>query len=344
MKRNILLFIILISTTIFAQQKDSSKLKITKADIEAAEKLIPRPALHPVKSSLIAMSDSSPIDTLDTVNEKIKVILYSDNTWKYWKDPSFIIAQEDFTKNMSDSSPDAYSMPYSSLPTEWSIWLVDDVSQYCCPVKGSVNVRGKFGMRRYRRHQGVDISLPLGTPVHSAFDGKVRISKYLHGYGNLVVVRHTNGLETFYGHLSERKVEVGDWVTAGEVIGLVGSTGRSTGPHLHFETRHMGYAFDPQWIIDFSTGDLRRQLFVLKKKYFSANCNYEQNFDDEIANEEEDAKEAAEKAAMKYHTIKSGDTLGALARKYHTSVKRLCQLNGIKETTLLQLGKKLRVN
>lgn len=106
----------------------------------------------------------------------------------------------------------------------------------------------------------------------------------------------------------------------------------------------MGYAFDPQWIIDFSTGDLRRQLFVLKKKYFSASCNYEQNFDDEIANEEEDAKEAAEKAAMKYHTIKSGDTLGALARKYHTTVKRLCQLNGIKETTILQLGKKLRVN
>ena len=325
-----------------AQERNDSNYKINRT-VEEAELLIPRLPKHPVKSKVLTSEGADAVDTLDTVNDKIKVILYSDNTWKYWKDPSFILEQEDFTKNMDDFAPDAYGIAYADLPSEWSIWLVDSVSQYKCPLTGTVGPRGKFGIRRGRRHQGIDLPLSVGTPIYAAFDGKVRISRVSRGYGNLVVVRHVNGLETFYGHLSQRNVQVGDWVTAGDIIGLGGNTGRSTGPHLHFETRHKGYAFDPQWIIDFKTGELRKQLFVLKKKYFSPGCNYEQNFEDEVKNEEEDIQEEKERTMIKYHKIVSGDTLTKIAKRYGTTVKRLCQLNGIKETTLLQLGRNLRV-
>ena len=201
----------------------------------------------------------------------------------------------------------------------------------------------------------MDLPLKTGTPVYAAFDGKVRISKRYKGYGNLVVLRHDNGLETFYGHLSKIYVKDDQWVNAGTIIGLGGSTGRSTGPHLHFETRYKGYAFDPEWLIDFHSGTLRHRLFVLKKKYLNANSKYvpesEQEEIDILEGDAKDKEEAAKKAeaerkaaaAARYHTIRQGDTLGALARKYRTSVKTLCRLNGIKETTTLRLGKKLRV-
>ena len=172
----------------------------------------------------------------------------------------------------------------------------------------------------------------------------VRISEYNKGgYGNLVIIRHDNGLETYYGHLSERKVEPGQWVEAGEVIGLGGSTGRSTGPHLHFETRYYGQSFDPERLIDFEKGLLCRETFLLKKSFFSIHSKAGQDFEDEIANEEQDKKEAAEKAAQRYHKIRSGDTLGALARKYGTTVNNICRMNGIKSTTVLRIGRTLRV-
>ncbi len=218
---------------------------------------------------------------------------------------------------------------------------------------------GLFGYRHGRRHQGIDLPYPTGTPVYAAFDGKVRISDWVGGYGNLIVIRHANGLETCYGHLSRRDVESGDWVSAGDVIGLGGSTGRSTGPHLHFETRYKGAAFDPAWLIDFETGTLRHRLLKIRSWYFNPNQRYVQDVDDEdeifrtdeeerIAAEEQAKKEAAaraaaEAAAIKWHTIKSGDTLSGIARKYHTTVRELCRLNNMKESSVLSVGKKIRV-
>jgi murein DD-endopeptidase MepM/ murein hydrolase activator NlpD len=234
-------------------------------------------------------------------------------------------------------------MDLANLPSSWSLWLVDSLDMYHCPLQAEVYHRGKFGMRRGRRHQGVDLPLKTGDPIYAPFSGKVRMSKYYGAYGNLIVIRHENGIETFYGHLSKRNVEVGDWVNAGDVIGLGGSTGRSTGPHLHFETRYNGFAFDPQWLIDFKSGILRHRLFVLKKKYFNIYSNYEQDFDDEIKNEEDDKKEEAEKAAMKYYTIKSGDTLGRIAINNGTTVNALCRLNGITPKTTLKIGRRIRV-
>mgnify|MGYP000403436205 CR=1 FL=1 len=158
-----------------------------------------------------------------------------------------------------------------------------------------------------------------------------------------MIIRHDNGLETYYGHLSERMVEPNQWVEAGQIIGLGGSTGRSTGPHLHFETRYYGQSFDPERLIDFKNGLLCRETFLLKKSFFSIYSNAGQDFDDEIANEEQDKKEAAEKAAMKYHRIKSGDTLGAIARRYRVTTAQLMRWNGIKNAHKLRLGQRIRI-
>lgn len=312
-----------------------------RIDTSGTHLLVPRPALQPVKSLQISPSD--PVDTLDTVNEHIKVILYGDNTWQYYKTPGFMRSPQIFEECWENSGTNPYGVELKDLPDKWSIWCVDSLDQYRCPYQGKVHYRGKFGMRRGRRHQGVDLPLNAGTPVYAAFSGKVRISKYWGAFGNLVVIRHENGIETFYAHLSKRLVEAGDWVNAGDVVGTGGSTGRSTGPHLHFETRYKGFAFDPQWLIDFETGELRHRLFVLKKKYFNIYSNYEQDFEDELKNEEEDKAEDAEKAAMKWHTIKSGDTLYRLSRMYGTSVSAICKLNGINQNTTLKIGRKIRV-
>ena len=313
-----------------------------RIDTARTRLVIPRPALESLPTPL-TKSPTDPIDTLDTVNEHIKVILYADNTWQYYKTPEYQKVTGVFDENWTENVTNPYNVKQEDLPSSWSIWLVDSLDQYHCPFIGDIHPRGKFGPRRGRRHQGVDIPLKTGDPVYATFTGKVRMSKYFGGFGNLIVIRHENGLETLYAHLSKRNVEVGDWVNAGDVIGLGGSSGRSTGPHLHFETRYNGFAFDPQWLIDFKTGELRHRLFVLKKKYFNIYSNYEQDFEDEMKNHEEDEGEDAEKAAMKYYTIRSGDTLGRIAINNGTTVKELCRLNGITPTTTLRIGRRIRV-
>lgn len=334
-----LTFLLILSLFLCPRMADAANP--VKIDTIKNHLLIPRPALEPIKSLISSSSD--PIDTLDTVNEHVKVILYGDNTWHYFKTPDFESLKGVFDNHWDEVNSNPYKQSLDDLPVSWSLWLVDSLDQYHCPFKGEVYYRGKFGMRRGRRHQGVDIPLKTGEPVYATFNGKVRMSKYLGAYGNLVVIRHENGIETFYAHLSKRHVQVGDWVNAGDVIGLGGSTGRSTGPHLHYETRYNGFAFDPQWLIDFKTGTLRHRLFVLKKKYFNIYSNYDQDFEDEFKNNEEDKKEDAEKAAMKYYTIRSGDTLSKIARNNGTTINALCRMNGITPTTTLKIGRRIRV-
>lgn len=285
------------------------------------------------------------IDTLDSGDPSVMVVLYTNNTWKYVRNRDAVKDPSIFEKYWDTSSLFPYrEVGMNGIPNSVVIDLVDEHNCYHCPYKGKIHPRGKYGPRRHRQHQGVDLPLRTGDTIYAAFSGRVRISQYNRGgYGNLVIIRHDNGLETYYGHLSERLVEPGQWVEAGHVIGLGGSTGRSTGPHLHFETRYYGQSFDPERLIDFEKGYLCREMFLLKKSYFSIYSNAGQDFEDEIANEEQDKKEAAERAAMKYHKIRSGDTLGAIARKYGTTVNNICRLNGIKSTTVLRIGRTLRV-
>ena len=215
-----------------------------RIDTARTQLVIPRPALESLPTPLVK-SPSDPIDTLDTVNEYIKVILYADNTWQYYKTPEYQKVTGVFDNYWSETATNPYGIQQSELPDSWSIWLVDSLDQYHCPFIGDIHPRGKFGPRRGRRHQGVDIPLKTGDPVYATFTGKVRMSKYFGAYGNVIVIRHENGIETFYAHLSKRHVEAGDWVNAGDVIGLGGSTGRSTGPHLHYEVIYKDRPVNP---------------------------------------------------------------------------------------------------
>ena len=302
--------------------------------------------LRPTKiESIFDTNGLTVIDTLATDNDAVQVILYSNNSWKYVRNREIAKDSTIFEKYWDTTTLFPYrEVDMSGMPKSVVIDLVDSLTCYHCPYQGTVHPHGKYGPRRRRQHQGVDLPPKTGDPVYATFCGRVRISQYNKGgYGNLVIIRHDNGLETYYGHLSERMVEPGQWVEAGQIIGLGGSTGRSTGPHLHFETRYYGQSFDPERLIDFKNGTLSRETFLLKKSFFSIYSNAGQDFEDEIANEEQDKKEAAEKAAMKYYKIRSGDTLGAIARRHGTTVANLCRLNGIKSTTILRIGRSLRV-
>ncbi|MGQ0828389.1 MAG: peptidoglycan DD-metalloendopeptidase family protein [Bacteroidota bacterium] len=195
---------------------------------------------------------------------------------------------------------------------------------YVHPFTG--NVTSNFGPRRRRYHFGVDIDLETGDDVRAAFDGKVRIAKKSKSYGNVVVIRHSNGLETYYAHLSKMNVGIGQEIFAGDIIGLGGNTGRSRGSHLHFEVRYLGQPINPNEIISFKENRLVSDTFNLSKKTF----NY-------IA----EAKKAA--ARGRVHVVKKGDTLSGIARRYRTTTKALCQKNKIKPTSTLRLGQKIKI-
>jgi len=300
--------------------------------------------------STFAHGNGAPVDTLDVGDSRYLIVLKDDNTWELIKNIEALEDDDVFTNSWGTHSVNPYRSPLDSIPYRVTICLVDSVSRFECPYQRKVFSR--FGLRHGRRHMGVDLPYPTGTPVKCAFDGRVRLAERHKGYGNLIIVRHENGLETFYAHLSQIQVKVGDWVHAGDQIALGGSTGRSTGPHLHFETRYKGNAFDPEWIIDFESGKLRKNAFVLRRSYLSPYSKYvPESIDDEDAQymtEEqilaEEERIAKERAAMRYHTIRSGDTLSGIAVKYGTTVSRICSLNqNLKPTTILRLGRKIRV-
>ena len=205
--------------------------------------------------------------------------------------------------------------------------IKDDVhipmAGFVLPAPGYVT--SGFGWRRNRMHKGTDLKVQVGDSIRSAWGGQVRIVGWdPRGYGYFVVVRHDNGLETVYGHLSRPLVDEYEMVPAGYVLGLGGNTGRSTGSHLHWEIRYLGEAMNPATFINFETGKLR-------------------NADEYVIGIKAMKQARAEAAARKYHKVRQGDTLSGIAKRYGTTVKKLCALNGIKESKVLQIGMKIRV-
>ena len=184
----------------------------------------------------------------------------------------------------------------------------------------STKITSPFGPRWRRMHNGLDLKVNIGDTIVAAFDGKVRVVKYeRRGYGKYVVIRHDNGLETVYGHLSKQLVEDNQLVKAGEPIGLGGNTGRSTGSHLHFETRFLGIAINPIYMFDFPKQDIVADTYTFRK---AKGVNRAGSHDTQVAD-----------GAIRYHKVKSGDTLSRIAKLRGVSVSTLCKLNRIKPTT-----------
>ncbi len=182
-----------------------------------------------------------------------------------------------------------------------------------------------YGWRNNRPHYGVDIKLDTGDSVRSVFDGMVRISRYSSSYGHVVVVRHNNGLETLYAHLSQRLVKERDEITVGQLIGLGGNTGKSYGSHLHFETRYLGEPINPKDIfnINDSTFDVRKDsLFLSSETFFFLK----------------------EVRKVKHHKVRSGDSLWRISKRYSVPISKLCRLNTIDRKKTLRIGERIRYN
>lgn len=275
-----------------------------------------------------------PVDTLNTYDKFQKVILFDNGTWAYYEIPRPDVP--DFISNdhwMTEQVHAYNDVNPKDIPEEVDLVLCDSLHSWHIPAVG--RIVSKYKMRKGHKHQGIDIGAGFGSPIYAAFDGIVRVAlppRMTGGYGNVVVLRHANGLETYYGHLTQFIVDVDDLVKAGEVIGYCGSTGRSTGPHLHFETRYMGQSFDPERIFDFEEEQLRDTVFTLKRHYFSI-----------YSHEGQTDKESIAANDRVVYTIKKGDTLGSIAKKYGTTVKQLCKLNNISETKTLSIGQKIIV-
>ena len=232
-----------------------------------------------------------------------------------------------YGNNFSDAKVRLKDMPLDSLPDEINLRLLRKGEQFAFPVKGVKS--SPYGWRWERPHRGVDIALKTGEPIHCVFDGVVRIAKPMGGYGNLVVVRHYNGLETIYGHLSKINVKPRQELKAGDVVGLGGSTGHSTGPHLHFEVRFQYETFDPEWILDFATCSLRTQRLHLDKSYFGIKKPRGRK-GETLAYKADKSyiKEPERKGPREmYYVIKGGDSLVDIAHRYSTTVDKIRELN-----------------
>ena len=243
-----------------------------------------------------------------------------------------------------------YAHRATKLPETYRI----DLRHFCMPTTSRV-ITSNFGSRWGRQHKGLDIKVYIGDTIRAAFSGKVRIVRYeAGGYGKYIVIRHNNGLETIYGHLSKQLVEENQEVRSGEVIGLGGNTGRSTGSHLHFETRLCGVALNPALMFDFRAQDVTGDYYAFNKEtYDNESTNATRlrgkqdsstyastNSSDDYATNKRTTSGLTDQ--ISYHKVKKGETLDRIAKKRGVTVEKICKLNHITKTMRLRPGQILR--
>ena len=244
-----------------------------------------------------------------------------------------------------------YAHRATALPDSFRI----NLKGFCMPTPSRI-ITSNFGARWGRQHKGLDIKVYTGDTIKAAFSGRVRIVRYEpNGYGNYVVIRHHNGLETIYGHMSKHLVREDQEVRAGTPIGLGGSTGRSTGSHLHFETRLCGVALNPALMFDFRNQDVTGDSYLFRRSSYdhesaqatrlrgvsgSSSATAPASLTPAVSNTSN--KYTAK--ATRFHKVAKGETLSAIARKRHTTVDTLCKLNRISKNVRLMPGQILKYN
>lgn len=249
-----------------------------------------------------------------------------------------------------------YAHRETALPDTFRI----DLRDFCMPTDSRV-LTSNFGARWGRQHKGLDIKVYIGDTIRAAFSGKVRVVRYEPGgYGNFVVIRHYNGLETIYGHMSKHLVKPDQEVRAGEPIGLGGNTGRSTGSHLHFETRLCGVALNPALMFDFRNQDVIGDFYTFRRSSYSRESaqatrlrgvggavSASNGGEDQLYTQSASSKRSAATAARsntRFHKVRRGETLSSIARKRNTTVNAICKLNHISKNIRLRPGQILKYN
>lgn len=297
---------------------------------------------------------------LDTVDTEVgKIVIYSNKTWALYNPFKFdgimnarihqIMTQEqDVPYSLSWNNEVCFTSRNDLSKLKDTIWLcVNDERNdgFSMPTKGIVTSR--YGFRSGRYHNGIDIGLNVGDTVYATWSGKVRYAKYNDGgFGNLVILRHYNGLETFHAHLSKFLVYPDQEVKAGDPIGLGGNTGRSFGPHLHFEVRFYDAPMNPEEIIDFDKRVLKNENLFVHKGLFRPGAkptDYYEEHPAETPTAVTPPPVVVRTPQIRYYQVRPGDTLTEIADRNRTTVSKICSLNGIKPTTVLQVGRSLRV-
>ncbi len=264
-----------------------------------------------------------------------------------------IIEQEERMNPSADLYQDwnnVYAHRETALPDTFRI----DLRGFCMPTSSRI-VTSNFGARWGRQHKGLDIKVYVGDTIRAAFSGKIRIVNYEpKGYGKYVVIRHHNGLETIYGHMSKHLVVENQDIKAGEPIGLGGNTGRSTGSHLHFETRLCGVALNPALMFDFHNQDVTGDFYNFRRSRYAAESAQatrlrgagvtRTNGDDDDSDMAVASSRSSYTPTARYHKVKKGETLQSIARKCHTTVAALCKINRIGKTKRLMPGQILKYN
>lgn len=238
---------------------------------------------------------------------------------------------------------DPYRYEIKKYP--FNIQFTDSI--YASPIEGVKVVTSHYGWRRGRPHKGIDIDLVTGDDVMSMFDGIVRFARYSSGHGRTVIVRHFNGLETAYAHLSKYEVKANDTVKIGQIIGKGGTSGNARGSHLHLVVSYKGNYINPEYLFNFSEQNtVRAQNIWITKKW--VNSHYHTSISQSTLNlftTQEEAIAAQEIENRKQiHIVRRGDTLSGISNKYRVSLSRLCKTNAIRKTSVLKIGQKLIVN
>ncbi len=268
-------------------------------------------------------------DSIDIVNsmnyfvDSLGYYMFSDESDSIDMDSPFILSEDDLPASNQYSNFDTLKIHYTKFDFSTKadttyLPLLNSGEKYIQPVP--LGVTSNFGWRKRRFHYGIDLQLKTGDTVSTCFDGVVRLTKRSKSYGYVVVVRHYNGLETLYAHLSKIIVQPNQIIKAGDAVGLGGNTGRSFGSHLHWETRYLGVAINPNDIYDFSNKSLKNDTLAISKQTF--------NYMYKIRNVKKRLKN------VKVYTVKKGDSLSTIAKKNGTTVARLKKLNKIKGNTV----------
>lgn len=252
--------------------------------------------------------------------------------------------------DLYDEWNNVYAHKAKNVPDSFRISL----HNFCMPTVSRV-VTSNFGSRWGRQHKGIDIKVYIGDTIRAAFSGKVRMVKYNPGgYGKYIVIRHPNGLETIYGHLSKQLVSEDQEVRAGDVIGLGGNTGRSTGSHLHFETRLCGLALNPALMFDFRNQDVVGDYYVFNSRTHDRESIVANELRGKIGNggytrEQVVGKGYASAAKTEvvsqeklYHKVAKGETLSVISKKRGVSIDQICKLNHIRKNIKIKPGMILR--
>jgi hypothetical protein len=271
-------------------------------------------------------------------------------------DSLFRYSFNSYLNTWDEEKPSVYKIAkYPGVGTV-KLLLFPDSNSFSMPCDNSY-VTSHYGWRRGRMHRGTDIDLETGDDVRAVMDGVVRFAGWYSGYGYCVLIRHMNGLETLYAHLSKLETTSGEVVDHGTKIGLGGTTGHSTGSHLHFEVHFMGRAINPELIFDFGDKMVKTHYLIIstegKAKAYNPDSQSEEEENTQELSEDHDAETEAERivedaikaniAAKKYHYVKKGETLYGLSKTYDISIADMCDLNNMKTTATLKIGRRLRV-